>query len=151
MQGKREAEIQDNDGLGRANRRIDRYIFIAALYIIFLPMMSGCLESSFSLASGSRLPKWVTLPHGVDRTDISITLRYYSLRFYDAKVIMTDREGRTIWRADGKTKCHTSLTSYPNYEVVVVNGVTEVVEHKRMEPEFYVTDDPTLRRMLPCL
>ena len=28
------------------------------------------------------------------------------------------------------------------------NGVTEVFEHRRMEPIFYVTDDPEVRRRL---
>lgn len=37
---------------------------------------------------------------------------------------------------------------YPIYEVLTANGVTEVVEHRRMEPVFYITDDPDVRRKL---
>jgi hypothetical protein len=35
---------------------------------------------------------------------------------------------------------------YPIYEKVTINGVTESVEHRRMEPIFYVSDDPELHR-----
>jgi hypothetical protein len=30
---------------------------------------------------------------------------------------------------------------YPTYEVITVNGITDIIEHRRMEPIFYVTDD----------
>jgi hypothetical protein len=33
---------------------------------------------------------------------------------------------------------------YPTYEVITVNGMVEVIEHRRMEPVFYVTDDPAV-------
>ena len=33
---------------------------------------------------------------------------------------------------------------YPAYEVITVNGVTDIIEHRRMEPVFYVTDDPEI-------
>ena len=28
------------------------------------------------------------------------------------------------------------------------NGTTEIIEHRRMEPVFYITDDPEVRRKL---
>jgi hypothetical protein len=34
-------------------------------------------ESSFELARESRLPRWFTLPPGVSRSDVSVTLVYY--------------------------------------------------------------------------
>jgi hypothetical protein len=34
---------------------------------------------------------------------------------------------------------------YPTCTVITVNGVTEVIEHRRMEPLFYVSDDEKLR------
>ena len=37
---------------------------------------------------------------------------------------------------------------YPSYEVVTVDGITEVVEHRRMEPVFYISDDPALHHAL---
>jgi hypothetical protein len=36
-------------------------------------------------------------------------------------------------------------SDYPFYEAVTVNRITEVLEFKRMEPVFYVTDDPEIR------
>ena len=37
---------------------------------------------------------------------------------------------------------------YPRYEVLTANGVTEAIEHRRMEPLFYISDDPEVRREL---
>jgi len=34
------------------------------------------------------------------------------------------------------------------YEVLTANGISEVVEHRRMEPIFYINDDPEVRRKL---
>jgi hypothetical protein len=42
--------------------------------------MLGCElfpESTFKLASESRLPKWVTLPPGFTRANVSLTMSYY--------------------------------------------------------------------------
>jgi len=33
---------------------------------------------------------------------------------------------------------------YPSYEIITVNGVTEIIEHRQMEPIFYITDDPAV-------
>jgi hypothetical protein len=37
---------------------------------------------------------------------------------------------------------------YPAYEVVTVNGVTDIIEHRKPEPIFYVTDDPAVWKEL---
>ena len=37
---------------------------------------------------------------------------------------------------------------YPIYEVETTSGIAEVIEYKRMEPVFYVTDDPEVRAKL---
>jgi hypothetical protein len=37
---------------------------------------------------------------------------------------------------------------YPLYEVVSVSGVTEAIEHRKMGPLFYVSDDPDVLREL---
>jgi len=31
---------------------------------------------------------------------------------------------------------------YPRYKVVTINGITDIIELRRMEPVFYMTDDP---------
>jgi hypothetical protein len=37
---------------------------------------------------------------------------------------------------------------YPQYEVLTSNGITEIVEHRRQEPVFYLSDDPAVRGQL---
>jgi hypothetical protein len=60
-------------------RRIDKLLlFVIALIISGSAI--GCAwfpESTFELASESRLPKWITLPPGLTRAEISITMSYY--------------------------------------------------------------------------
>jgi hypothetical protein len=34
---------------------------------------------------------------------------------------------------------------YPAYEIITVDGITDVIEHRKMEPLFYVTDDSAVR------
>jgi hypothetical protein len=38
--------------------------------------------------------------------------------------------------------------SQPQYWTASTSGVTEVIEFKRMEPLFYVSDDPAIRAQL---
>jgi hypothetical protein len=42
----------------------------------------------------------------------------------------------------------TGWISYPSYKILTARGLTEVIEHRRMEPIYYVTDDPDVRRKL---
>ena len=60
-------------------RRIDNFLlFFVALTIAGSAI--GCEwfpESIFELASESRLPKWITLPPGLTRADVSIKMSYY--------------------------------------------------------------------------
>lgn len=39
-------------------------------------------------------------------------------------------------------------SGYPSYEIISVRGVTEVIEHRRIEPVFYVADDPAVLKEL---
>ncbi len=38
-------------------------------------------------------------------------------------------------------RCH----EYPSFQEITVDGTTEIIEHKAMEPIFYVSDDAALR------
>jgi hypothetical protein len=40
------------------------------------------------------------------------------------------------------------LHQYPSYEVVTVNGVSEAIEHRAMEPVFFISDDPAVLSQL---
>lgn len=102
------------------------------------------------MASESRLPKWEALPPGLTRADVSVTLNYYTPLpgANDAKFILKVREGKKLAEVKGKVKCQYPYSgmSYPGYDAVVVNGTTEILEFRRMEPIFYVNDDPAIRK-----
>lgn len=110
-----------------------------------------CLESSFQLASESRLPRWEALPPGLTRADVSVTLNYYTTPLpgaNDAKFILKNRKGKKLAEENGKVKCQYPYSggSYPGYNAVVVHGTTEILEFRRMEPIFSVNDDPAIRK-----
>src|SRR5260370_9034138 len=145
----------------KITRRIDKFLlFFVALAIAGSAI--GCEwfpESTFELASESRLPKWITLPPGLTRTDVSITMSYYSLPWgNDATFILQDAKGKIRTKVNGKTRGlgpnqlkHPPPgfpAGYPSYEVITVNGITEIIEHRKMEPIFYITDDPTVWKQL---
>jgi hypothetical protein len=140
-------------------QRVKSYLLLGAIFTISaLVLVKGCElfpESSFELPSTSRLPKWVTLPSGLTRADVSLTMNYYSMPWGpDAQFILRDKNGKTVKKYNGKMRCGVpfepenppqgSPSGYPAYEAISVHGVTEIIEHKRMEPIFYVTDDPAV-------
>lgn len=133
----------------RAISSAQRCLLITALSISCFAI-SGCVESTFELASRSRLPAWISLPDGLTRADVSVTLTYYTL--VSAKFQLKDKAGKSLGEFTGKV-----LNSYPlqlpgckgrrcpAFEVVVVNGAIEVMVHKAMEPIFYVNENRGIR------
>lgn len=128
-------------------------LFIAICAAACLSLL-GCEyfpESSFELARESRLPKWFTLPPGLSRTDVTVTMDYY-LKHTTFKLL--DAKKQKLAEVNGKNKSLEPLmrktpqpgfpAGYPSYEIITVNGVTEVIEHRQMEPIFYITDDPAV-------
>lgn len=112
-------------------------------------------EASFELAHESRLPKWFTPPPGLSRSDVNVTMNYYvKSSGRTATFALINLKKEKLSEAEGTTKGLEPLqlrnpppgfpTGYPSYEVIKVNGVTEVIEHRRMEPIFYITDDPAV-------
>jgi hypothetical protein len=88
-------------------RRVDKFLlFFVALTIAGSAI--GCAwfpESTFELASESRLPKWITLPPGLTRADVSITMSYYIMPWgSSATFTVRDRKGQTLEKVDGKVK-----------------------------------------------
>jgi hypothetical protein len=79
-------------------RRIDKYLLLFVALTISGSAIVGCEyfpESTFKLASESRLPKWITLPPGLTRYDVSITMDLYdSLWGNDVKFILQDKKGK---------------------------------------------------------
>jgi hypothetical protein len=138
-------------------RRIEKTLLFLALTISVFTIV-GCEyfpESTFELASDSRLPKWITIPPGLTRADVSITMSYYdsviSWKCCDAKFILQNTKGKTLTKVYGEVKDRGPQgfpPGYPAYEVITVNGITEIIEHKKMEPIFYITDDPAVWKEL---
>lgn len=126
---------------------------LAVAFTFLAYAVTGCRyfpEATFNLAPGSRLPKWVALPQGYTRADVSLTMSYYIKPWsIDATFTLQNAKGQTITTTDGKVRCDEPFqlqnsSDYPSYEVVTVHGVTEIIEHKKMEPIFYITDDPAV-------
>lgn len=143
-------------------RRIDKYLLLFVALTISCIAIVGCEyfpESTFKLASASRLPKWNALPPGLTRADVSITMSLYdSLWGNDVRFILQDKKGRTLTKVYGEAKGRGPLylkhppqgfpPGYPAYEVITVNGITDIVELRKMEPIFYITDDPAVWKEL---
>jgi hypothetical protein len=146
--------------------RTKRWVFIAAL-CISAGAMTGCLESSFDLASESRLPQGIALPTGLNRADVSVTLDFYTMGL--AKFTLRDKTGKKLATVTGKTKGDPIYLKSspqgpdptgPGYELVVINGVTEIMEcrpyreHENMEQNgrivalFNVIDEPSIREQI---
>ena len=117
--------------------------------------MSGCVESYHRIASESRLPRGLAIPPGLTRADVSATVDFYTLG--KAKFILRDKNGRKIGMVTGYLNgrpLYLRATPpgreprYPVYVLIVINGVTEIMEHRRPGDIIYVTDDPAVRNEL---
>ena len=143
-------------------RRVDKSLLLFVALTILGSTMVGCEwfpESTFELAGESRLPKWITLPPGLTRADVSITMNYYVLPWgRSATFILRDTKGKQLTKIGGKLRGlgpnqlkqapKGFPPGYPSYEVITVNGITEIIEHRKSEPLFYVTDDPAVWKEL---
>jgi hypothetical protein len=143
-------------------KRIDKYLLLFVALTILGSAIVGCEwfpEATFELASESRLPKWITLPPGLTRADVSITMSYYITPWgRRATFILQDKTKQTLTKLYGKESGSEPFQlkhppqgfppGYPAYEVITVKGITDVVEHRKMEPIFYVTDDPAIWKEL---
>jgi hypothetical protein len=116
-------------------------------------------ESMFTLSDTSRLPKWFTQDSGAPRSQFTVEMDYYISPFgRSATFILKRPDGSVVSKASGKIRddhpiyigpaSSDSLRQYPSYEVVTVNGISEAIEHRAMEPIFYVADDPAVLKQL---
>ena len=143
--------------------RINRVaLWIAIFGAVSGSAIIGCQyfpESTFELSSESRLPKWITLPPGHTRADVSITMSYYNALWgNDVKFIVDDRKSPILAKLYGKLNSDGPShlkhppqgfpNGYPMYEVITMNGTTDIIEHRKMEPVFYLTDDPAVWKEL---
>lgn len=71
-----------------------------------------------------------------------------------ARFVLLNKNEQVVTKEAGKVRCREpfqlksspqqSSSGYPSYEPITVNGITEIIEHRKMEPVFYVTDDPSV-------
>jgi hypothetical protein len=129
------------------------------LTIALLFILAACdlfPESMFQLAPESRLPRWYVFPKGVERKDVSLEMRYYIVPKPKVMFILERVNGRRISKIEsislgpsmnskGKER---SPGEYPSYKVVKVNGVVDVIEHRKMNDIFYLCDDPLIWKAL---
>ena len=106
----------------------------------------GFIESEFSLAADSRLPKWIVIPSGYSREDTSISITFYSsnkVRFTvrgpapDHKILI-EKIGTFRWHPITKQK---GYNVYPLYSIISVDGIEETFEQRKPEPFLYVVDN----------
>src|SRR5580700_10593852 len=98
-------------------------------------------ESTFELASESRLPKFVTLPPGLTRADVSLKMSYYVKPWGRSATFILRNGGRILAKVNGKQKGLEPLLlknppegfphGYPSYEVITANGITDIIEHRK--------------------
>lgn len=126
------------------------------IVIITSVFLVGCQEASFYLSTESRLPKWFDLPEDTNRADITLQMTTYIVPSEKTIFTLKGKGGRTIseitaHRKGGylyPKKLASSPDGYPSFEVLIYDGVTDIIEHKKMEPIFYLTSDKDIWREL---
>ncbi len=99
----------------------------------------GCSESQFALETTSRLPLWLDLPAGVERSGVDVELWYWTpiTNVDDVTVYVKDRNGRSIFNLTGKSCWHPAthwpdggpVAPDPHYVILIVGGIVDVAEH----------------------
>lgn len=140
------ATIQDMGitEMTRIFRGMGKYLLVVLLFASSFSII-GCVESTFMLDGDSRLPRWFTLPPGLARRDVSVTLNYYT--WGPAKFILKDWKGKKVAEIKAKEECQL-LAGNRGYVFVAVAGRTEVIEHKGLDDLFYLNDDPAVMKQL---
>lgn len=129
-------------------------IVLAALFLT-VHACSFFPESSFDLAQESRLPKWFALPANLTRSQVTVHLDYHVLpwgRRADftflgpRKEVLAKVNGTAIGNEPFRLKTQPPAfpPGYPAYELITVRGVTDLVEHRKMAPIFYIEADPAV-------
>ena len=135
-----------------------KYLFWKWPVIIAVVLcLTGCVESSFELAEDSRLPSWFDIPSGLTRADLKVTLDYYTdgqavFKLYEKNKLLSLQEAKGTSRGEKPIQLKNPPAGfpkhYPMYQVITVGEKTDVIEHRKMEPIFYITDDPEILREL---
>lgn len=89
--------------------KIVRHIAKFVLFLVALTIAGSAIgcewfpESTFELASESRLPKWITLPPELTRAGVSLTMSYYTKPWgSDVTFILQDAKGQIRTKIGGE-------------------------------------------------
>jgi hypothetical protein len=119
----------------------------------------GVLETSFRLADDSRLPKWFVIPDGYSRSDVKVTIDFYTSPCFFCKNTVTTLYGpppdnKEIMKKAGKGRWHPlsdrdrynkyPYTKLPYYYIITIDRVDEVFEKRQAGDILYITDDPNI-------
>ena len=115
--------------------------------------VTGCAESKFIRAPESRHPLLFTIPEGETPQDYTVSLTYYV--WHSGREAVLELKKKDSWwvtkKVKGKQRGLSPLVlkdstdgRYPSYEVITADGVTDIVEHRGMEPIFYTVDNPSV-------
>jgi len=134
-------------------------IYFKFILIAMMFSLAGCLESTFQLSDESRLPKWFVVPEGKDRRDFTVRMELYSTFsggqavfklynknnfLYIQKYTVTSSEQPDMQSRQLKSPPKGFPKGYPRYKVITINNITDIIELRKMEPLFYMTDDPQI-------
>ena len=109
--------------------------------------IASCSEANFTLSEESRLPKWFQLPPETYRHEVSVTMDYYiSSDGREAVFKLFDKNGLKIEEMTGRLKGLAPIktadtqSDRPTYEIITVNGETEVIVHKAKSNIFHIVE-----------
>jgi hypothetical protein len=131
-------------------------LFLFAVWSASTPWIGWCPESSFTLSPDSRFPNWFTIPSGYGRKDLSVVIYYYApippIRANFKTILLgPPPEYKQIDKKIGTVKWHPatrSYSDYPSYHIVRVGNSVELIEHKKKEPIFYISDNAEMKRAI---
>ena len=126
--------------------------------LVFLAIAScidrhGVIGAVFRLSSDSPLPSWVSLPTGVGRDQLSITITRYEatttpkwkVRFVvrgARQGVLQEEIGYGYWHPDSKREKIPAGT-YPNWVIIEVKGTKEVYEQSEANDLLRIVKKPS--------
>lgn len=120
------------------------------------PTIGWFPESQFKLAQESRFPNWFKMPAGYKRNDLTVEIYY----FVPPPFFKSSFKANLLGPAPGykilETKIGThylhpnsvkrGVSANPGYVVASIENIEEIIEHKKMEPIFYISDNTELKK-----
>jgi hypothetical protein len=133
--------------------------------LTILQILVGCAEplgvpeAHFQLSSESRLPTWLEVPKGYKRDDIDVVIETYPvyipfLTKPKAVIKVENRaSGNVLVTVIGVLRTHPiteekGYGNYPTYDIITVNHIDEIFEHRAPGNILYITDNPEILKAI---